>query len=203
LVLRIFTLQFPIVAKSSPKRHPVVTILREVNMRTSGVRLNVNGTTGNTGTSATSDPASDLSAWLDETALIKLALEAIQGVVPNFPGDNFQCEGRGYRPQILMLLVIYCYATGLYDSGEIEASLEHDPALRYICAGTRPDAYAVQRFRHAHRDLIVQILARLVERAWELRGGADSASGIRPDFHGNAAQRIEQALFLDCIARDV
>jgi hypothetical protein len=150
-----------------------------------------------------SDLASDLSAWLDKTALIKLALEAIQGVAPNFPGDNFQCEGRRYRPQMLMLLVIYCYATGLYGSGEIEASLEHDLNLRYICAGTRPDAYAVQRFRHAHRDLIVQILARVVERAWELHEGADAASVVRPDFHRSAAQRIEQALFLDCIARDV
>jgi hypothetical protein len=163
----------------------------------------VNGTTGNTGPSATSDLASDLSLWLGKSALIKLALEAIQGVAPNFPGDNFQCEGRGYRPQMLMLLVIYCYATGLYDSGKIEAALEEDLTLRYIRAGSQPDAYVVQRFRHAHRDLIAQILARVVERAWEMRGGADAASGTRPDFHRDAAQRIEQALFLDCIARDV
>lgn len=163
----------------------------------------MNGTTGNTGPSATSDLASDLSLWLGKSALIKLALEAIQGVAPNFPGDNFQCEGRGYRPQMLMLLVIYCYATGLYDSGKIEAALEDNLTLRYIRAGARPDAYVVQRFRHAHRDLIAQTLARVVERAWEMREDAGAASGVRPDFHRDAAQRIEQALFLDCIARDV
>ena len=150
-----------------------------------------------------SDLASDLSVWLDKSALIKLALEAIQSVTPNFPGDNFQCEGRGYRPQMLMLLIIHCYATGLYDSGKIEAVLEDDPTLRYICAGARPDAYAIQRFRHAHRDVIVQILARVAERAWELREGADAAADVPPDFHRDAARRIEQALFFDCIARDV
>ena len=163
----------------------------------------MNGTTGNTGPSATSDLISDLSLWHGKSALIKLALEAIQNVAPHFPGDNFQFEGRGYRPQMLMLLAVYCYATGLYDSGKIEASVEHDPTLRYICAGTRPDAHVIQRFRHAHRDLIVQALARVVERAWELRLGADAASNVRPDFHRNATERIEQALFLDCIARDV
>jgi hypothetical protein len=163
----------------------------------------VNGTTGNSAPSATSDLTSDLSLWLGKSALVKLALETIQSVVPNFPGDNFQCEGRGYRPQMLMLLVTYSYAAGLYDSDEIEASIEEDLTLRYICAGVRPDAYAIQRFRHAHRELILQVLSRLVERAWELRVGANADSGVRPDFHRNATERIEQALFLDCIARDV
>jgi transposase len=184
-------------------------------------RLKIDEMTRQSAPPLSSTLPSDLSAWLDKSSLVKLTAEAIQGTPWSRPEGRFLSEGgQSYAPQSLMTLMIYCHATGSQDLQAFECSLERDEALRFFCAQIPPDANTLRQFRHIHRELIVRILERLLERAWESRPGAARActdtkldlenapTGAqeltdRPDFHRDAVERVQQGIFLECIARDV
>jgi len=165
---------------------------------------------------------SDLSVWLDKTSLVGLVLGAVQelpwsGLMERFKGaDNQQC-----RPQVLATLLTYCYAIGLSDSQQIEESTGVEAVIRYLCAGDRPSAHLLIRFRRACRPLIEQALAQVLERAWDQRSrqlallpedrssylgpalGRVAGKPGRPDFVRLAERRIEGAVLLDSVDRDL
>lgn len=165
---------------------------------------------------------SDLSVWLDKTSLVGLVLEAVQeqpwtGLMERFKEGN----GEEYRPQMLATLLTYCYASGRSDSQEIEEYMGTDAVIRYLCAGDRPSWQMLMRFRRACRPLLERALARVLERTWELRMGQlarlpeDRSSYMsvslerlggrlpKPDFSKLAERRVEEAVLLDSMDRDV
>ncbi len=171
--------------------------------------------------SLSSELPSNLRVWLDQGRLVMLTLEVVQGIAWSRPEGRFlSAGGENYAPQSLMALTIYCHATGSHDLQTFEGSLERDEALRFFCAQIPPDANTLRRFRHIHRELIVRVLERLLERAWETRPGTaracrdtkldlENSSACpreltdRPDFHRDAVERVQEGIFLECIARDV
>ena len=165
---------------------------------------------------------SDLSLWLDKTSLVGLVLEAVQDLPWADFRDRFKEADRNeYRPQMLATLLTYCYATGLSDSQEIEQRLGADSVIRYLCAGDRPSWQMLIRFRRASRPLLERTLARVLERVWDLRMSKlsalpeDRSSYLsvslgrlgghlrRPDFARLAERRVEEAVLLDSVDRDV
>jgi hypothetical protein len=184
-------------------------------------RLKMNEITRSSAPPLSSIFPSDLSAWLDKSSLVKLTTEAVQGIPWGCPEGRFLSEGgQSYAPQTLMELMIYSHATGSYDLHALECALEHDEVLKSFCVQIPPDTTTLRRFRHVHRELIVRILEGLLERAWESRSRAartgtdpkpdmENAAACaraltdRPDFHRDAVERVQQGIFLECIARDV
>ena len=165
---------------------------------------------------------SDLSLWLDKTSLVSLVLEAVQeqpwtGLTERFK----EADGEEYRPQMLATLLTYCYATSLSESQQIEENMGVDSVIRYLCAGDRPGWQMLIRFRRACRPLLERALARVLERAWDLRMAQlaklpeDRSSYMsvslgrfggqlpRPDFAKLAERRVQAAVLLDSVDRDV
>jgi transposase len=73
--------------------------------------------------------------------------------------------GRGsqpYNPEMLIALVFYGYATGVFSSRKLEASTYDSVAFRYIAANMHPDHDTIatfrQRFLDELKNLFVQIL---------------------------------------------
>src|SRR5439155_8426144 len=83
----------------------------------------------------------DLRQHVGERALIELALDAVQTVGERLPRP-LDAPGR-HSPQILLTLLTYCYAAGIYGSEDIEYDCRHDAATRYLCANTSPDQDAI------------------------------------------------------------
>ena len=175
------------------------------------MQLTMNRLTQTSAEAACTGLPSDLSTWLDKTSLVTLALEAVQEAPkPNAAGRFEPSGGLPCRPEMLMTLLAYCYATGLTDSAEIERQTAIDPVLRYIAAGERPAAADVIRLRRSNRARLEDALASLLRRAWQIRQGALSIPGGRlvfaslpPDFNRLARARVAESILLDSVDRDL
>jgi transposase len=54
-----------------------------------------------------------------------------------------------YHPRLLLGLIIYGYATGVFSSRELERATHDSVAFRYVAANQHPDHDTIATFRHA------------------------------------------------------
>src|ERR1043165_8088829 len=77
----------------------------------------------------------DLSGYIGKKTLVKLILEAIE--TWNAGGTEAAGVAAGqapFQPALLVTLLTYCYATGVYASADIELGMRQDSMIRYLCA---------------------------------------------------------------------
>jgi transposase len=74
-------------------------------------------------------------------------------------------DGRGqlaYEPRLMLKLLIYAYAVGLFSSRKIAKGLEDLVPLRYLAAGSTPSHRTLARFRQEHigqfQALFIQVV---------------------------------------------
>ena len=94
-------------------------------------------------------------------------------------------DGRGqlaYEPRLMVKLLIYAYAVGIFSSRKIAQALEDLVPLRYLAAGNRPSHRTLARFREAHcaefRALFVQVV-RIARAAGLVTMGTLAIDGSR------------------------
>ena len=80
----------------------------------------------------------DLREWLPEDDLAHFVVAAVERV----PLSQFRVNDRGtgsaqYPPRIMLALLIYCYANGIFSSRRIERATYRDIGVRYVTANTR------------------------------------------------------------------
>jgi transposase len=89
-----------------------------------------------------------LQDWLPPKHLARFVVEAVEQMDLRAIEESYAGRGeRAYRPKMLVALLIYGYATGVFSSRKIErACLEIIP-FRYIAANTSPDHDTIADFR--------------------------------------------------------
>lgn len=137
--------------------------------------------------------------------LLHLALDAVQTV--DQAGLRAAAPGLApFRPQMLLTLLTWCYASRLYSSRDIAWAMSRDGTVRYICAGTRPGWRTLRRFRRAHRPWIEQSLTWILKQAWALKleDGDATFHGLEwfenelaPDAAREARTRLDLAALID------
>ena len=163
----------------------------------------------------------DVRAWVGEAELVAQVLAAVQKVDWTFPPlRTLALQRREFRPHILLTLLTYSYARGLYESEDIEAQVHADTTLRYLAARTFPDGRTLRKFRRQHRDLIKQCLIAVMKAAWRSKDGPEpeaqpawpcyeatvgkpwfTAPEMRQIYYA-AEERINRAVFQDGMAAD-
>ncbi len=108
---------------------------------------------------------SDLRGWIPENQLIRLALEAVQVVDWRYVRTESSLLPAGQAP-MLMTVLVYCYASGVFRSREIEQLAQTDNAVRYLCAYRALDWNTVRLFRRQHARELTLCLAAVLETAW-------------------------------------
>ena len=104
-----------------------------------------------------------LQDWLPQEHLARFVVEIVDRL------DLTELEraygGRGktpYHPAVMVALLFYGYATGVFSSRKLELATYDSVAFRYITADTHPDhdtiAHFRKRFLEPLRGLFVQIL---------------------------------------------
>ena len=164
----------------------------------------------------------DLSLYIGKKTLVKVVLEALEGTDEHgsWP-DAATAEKIVIQPAMMITLLTYCYATGVYGSMDIELNIRRDQMTRYLCAKSYPDVDVLRSFRRDWRLKIKQCLTTVLSRVWELRFCGDDAepieelsyvgtslsrwNGMRPtpNFHNEAEERIARAIRADSMALDV
>ena len=140
----------------------------------------------------------DLREWVADNELAHLVLEATQMCDVGRARLNVRGSGSEQYPPTMMLgLLIYCYATGLFSSRRIERASYESVAVRYLCANHHPDHDTIAKFRRENEGLFRSCFGQvllLAREAGVLRVGAVSLDGTRLGGAGSgrAVRRLEE-----------
>jgi transposase len=105
-----------------------------------------------------------MEGWLGQKSLARFVVEIVEHLDTRAIEVAYSGGGSApYPPKMMLALLFYCYATGIFSSRKIErASYEQIPVL-YITGGTHPDHDSINRFRQRFLTqlgpLFVEILA--------------------------------------------
>src|ERR1700675_1813428 len=98
--------------------------------------------------------------------------------------------GQPYAPEILLALLFYGYATGVFSTRKLERATFESVPFRFIAGNLHPDHDTLAAFRKtflpALKDLFVQVLL-LAQVAGVLKLGAISLDGTK--IHADASKR--------------
>lgn len=113
----------------------------------------------------------DLRDWVDREDLVHFVIDAVEQF--DLSGFSFNERGSGsaqYPPRMMLSLLIYCYAMGVFSSRKIERLTYQHVAVRYLCADTHPDHDTIAAFRAKHEALLRRCFTELlrVARAMKL-----------------------------------
>jgi transposase len=124
-----------------------------------------------------------LQDWLPEEHLARFVVDIVDRL--DLSGVTSQYRGRGsdaYHPALLLSLLIYGYATGVYSSRRIRQATFDSVAFRYIAADQHPDHDTISMFRQRFlpqlKALFVQVLV-LANEMKVLRLGKISLDGTK------------------------
>ena len=124
-----------------------------------------------------------LQDWLPEDHLARFVVDVVSQL--DLKPIRRMYAGRGsqaYHPEMLLALLFYGYATGIYSSRRIEQATYDSVAFRFIAANTHPDHDTIATFRKRFLDklhpLFVQILMLAREMGF-LKLGKVSLDGTK------------------------
>ena len=66
---------------------------------------------------------------------------------------------------MMMALLLYCYASGIFSSRRIEAATHRHVSVRYIAGNTHPDHETIATFRRVNKELVRGSFVRVLELA--------------------------------------
>ena len=133
----------------------------------------------------------DLREWLPEDDLAHFVVAAVERV----PLSHFRVNTRGtgsaqYHPRLMLALLIYCYANGIFSSRRIERATYRDIGVRYVTANTHPDHDTICTFRRENRAAVHESFVQVLLLAKELKlltVGRVSVDGTK--LKANASRR--------------
>ena len=101
----------------------------------------------------------DLREWVPQDDMVHFVIEAIEGV--NLPTLKINRRGSGsqqYPPKMMLSLLIYCYANGIFSSrrieraGELDQQLQQDIKDLYV-AVSRAESHSGRRYDYRPKSV--------------------------------------------------
>ena len=101
--------------------------------------------------------------WLPERHLARFMVEVIDGLDLRAMSASYRGSGSAsYHPAMLLGILVYGYATGVFSSRKLERATYDSVAFRFIAANDHPDHDTIATFRHRFLEeieaLFVQVL---------------------------------------------
>lgn len=108
----------------------------------------------------------DLRQWVPASHLVHFIMDAVGHLEVSKARVNERGTGDAQYPPAMMLgLLIYSYATGVFSSRQIERSTYENVAVRVLCADTHPDHDTICAFRRQNGELLSSSFAQVLELA--------------------------------------
>jgi transposase len=99
-----------------------------------------------------------LHDWLPEGHLARFLVDVVAALDLSAIYKSYQeKDGRGqaaYVPEMMVRLLLYGYATGVYSSRKIQTRTFEDVAFRYLSGDQHPDHATIAEFRKRHLDAL-------------------------------------------------
>ena len=108
--------------------------------------------------------------------------------------------GEAYAPEVLLALLFYGYATGVFSSRKIEKATYEALPFRFVAGGLHPDHDTLANFRKTFRaeikELFVQVLL-LAQAAGYLKLGNISMDGSKVHANASKSQAVSYKRLLE------
>ncbi|MCI0744644.1 MAG: transposase [Verrucomicrobia subdivision 3 bacterium] len=137
----------------------------------------------------------DLRQRVGTENVLRWALEAPQTLEAPI-AEQLKPDFLGFRPQMLLTLMSFSYATGYYGSEDIERAFRFDRTVRYICARSFPEAVVIRKFRRQYRAALDQCLSYVLQEAAAELGIPDGPE-LEPQIVSTTREKIELAVIMD------
>jgi len=128
--------------------------------------------------------------WLPERHLARFVVEVIAGLDLRAMTGSYRGSGEAsYHPELLLGLIIYGYATGVFSSRKLERATYDSVALRFIAANEHPDHDTIATFRRRFLKPIEALFVQVLGVAREmgvLKLGTVALDGTK--IHANASR---------------
>lgn len=112
----------------------------------------------------------DLQDWLPADDLAHFVLEAVERVpLARFKVNTRDTGSAQYHPSMMLSLLIYCYANGIFSSRRIERATRRDIGVRFITANCHPDHDTICKFRRENFSAISESFLQVLLLAKELK----------------------------------
>ena len=106
----------------------------------------------------------DLRDWVKPDHLVHFIIDAVDLIDVSSVSVNQRGSGSAqYPPSMLLSLLTYSYATGVFSSRQIERTTYENVAVRLLCADTHPDHDTICTFRRENRELVQKAFAQLLQ----------------------------------------
>jgi transposase len=128
--------------------------------------------------------------WLPEQHLARFVVEVVDGLDLRAMSGAYRGSGSAsYHPRMLLGLLVYGYATGVFSSRKLERATYDSVAFRFIAANDHPDHDTLATFRRRFlgeiEGLFVQVLL-LAREMGMLKLGTIGLDGTK--IHANASR---------------
>jgi transposase len=128
--------------------------------------------------------------WLPEKHLARFIVEVIDGLDLRTMSGSYRGSGSAsYHPALLLGILVYGYATGVFSSRKLERATYDSVAFRFLAANEHPDHDTIATFRRRFlkdiEGLFVQVLL-LAREMGLLKMGTVGLDGTK--IHANASR---------------
>jgi transposase len=126
--------------------------------------------------------------WLPKKHLARFVVEVVDGLDLSAMSKSYRGSGSAsYHPAVLLSLLVYGYATGVFSRRKLERATYDSVAFRFIAANDHPDHDTIATFRRRFlkeiEALFVQVLL-LAREIGVLKMGTVALDGTK--IHANA-----------------
>ena len=131
-----------------------------------------------------------VNEWLPERHLARFVAEIVDALDVSAMSNSYRGSGSAsYHPKLLLAVLVYGYATGVFSSRKLERATYDSVAFRFIAANEHPDHDTIATFRRRFlkeiEALFVQVLL-LAREMGMLKMGTVALDGTK--VHANASK---------------
>lgn len=136
----------------------------------------------------------DLKDWVADDDLAHFIVEAAERI--DMGAFHVSRTGSGkaqYHPRMMLSLLVYCYANGIFSSRRIEQASWRNVSVRFITADTHPDHDTIAKFRRDNAGAFQTAFGQILLLAKELgilKVGMVSIDGTKIDANASKIKSI-------------
>ena len=128
--------------------------------------------------------------WLPARHLARFVVEVVDGLDLTAMSKTYRGSGvASYHPSLLVGLLVYGYATGIFSSRKLERATYDSVAVRFVASNQHPDHDTIASFRRRFLPQIEALFVQVLQVAREmglLKIGTVALDGTK--IHANASR---------------